>query len=127
MAFWNGRSEVFSNDFLSCLEEACWGVFGGLMERAAAGVGKPWPGRHPLRVLKLGVGGVLGSCFPLQQMFLIIFSPKPHGIFESCKCLPSNIYGHDSYQGSLMPPSQTHQPTKDAGRLFPTNSFPGDL
>ena len=54
MAFWNGRSEVFSNDFLSCLEEACWGVFGGLMERAAAGVGKPWPGRHPLRG---GVGG----------------------------------------------------------------------
>lgn len=63
--------------------------------REAAGVGEPCPGQHPLRVLKLGGRG-WGSCFPLQQMFLIIFFPKPHGNFESRKCLPSNIYGHDS-------------------------------
>lgn len=101
-------------------------MFVGLMGRGreAAGVEEPCPGQHPLRVLKLGVGGQL---FPSQTDVSHYFFPKPHGNFDSCKFLPSNIYGHDSYQGSLMPPAQTHQPTKDAGLLFPTKSFPRDL
>lgn len=92
--------------------------------RGSSRCGRALPRAASSQGTETGGGGQL---FPSQTDVSHYFFPKPHGNFDSCKFLPSDIYGHDSYQGSLMPPAQTHQPTKDAGLLFPTKSFPRDL
>lgn len=60
------------------------------------------------------------GCLQLQQMFLIFFFFSPMETLNHVSAYPVIYIGHDSYQGGLQLPAQTHQP----GHLFPTKSCP---
>lgn len=104
--FLDGRGEVFSNDFLSCFEEACW-RFGGLMGgREAAGVGEPCPGQHPLRVLKLGEWGWDGQPLPSPtDVSPYFFSPSPTETLNHISAFPAIYMGmiHSRVVSRLQP------------------------
>ena len=119
---------VLSYDFSSCLEGACchhagWGPGRPCHESTeAAGVGGAPPSLASFQSRETWGD----SCLPLQQMFLILF----YFFFSSMETLnhvssfPVIYISHDSYQGSLTFPAQSHQLTKDAGHLFSTTPCP---
>lgn len=117
---------VLSYYFFSCLEGACchhagWGT-AEVVTRAPEH-GRSRCGRSPsLGGILSGSGNLGGQLFTaptdVSHFFFFFFSPME--TLNHVSAYPVIYIGHDSYQGGLQLPAQTHQP----GHLFPTKSCP---
>lgn len=113
-----GRSEGFELRLLflfgrSPLSSRCLGNRRGCHESAARKRQvweEPRP-RHPPGAGKLG--GQLFTAPTDGSDFFFFFSPME--TLNHVSAFPVMYIGHDSFQGGLPLPAQTHQPTKDAG------------